>query len=82
MGVRAGVLNPSDWQALHPDIGAIGLNWDSGHIALEEVMATKTTLLFQHKGMNPELFTPARLRTTALYPGLVEEALAVDPEPP
>jgi len=55
-----GVLNPSDVQALRH--GWIGMYWDGGHIALEEVLAMQTTLLFHHVGLNGALFTdPSRL---------------------
>jgi hypothetical protein len=53
-GVKAGILNPSDAQAIRN--GYIGMFWDGGHIAVEELLATQTTLLLQHRGVNPELF--------------------------
>ena len=56
---RAGLLNPSDWQALRH--GFMGMYWDGGHIALEEILAMQTTLLLQHVGVSPQLYSdPAR----------------------
>ena len=79
LGLKAGVLNPSDCDALHPDRGYIGMYWDNGHVALEEMMALTTTLLFQHKGVNPGLFASDRLFSTSLYAGLAEEVATFDP---
>jgi hypothetical protein len=50
-----GILNPSDVLAIRR--GWIGMYWDGGHIALEELMALQTTMLTQHVGLNRELFT-------------------------
>lgn len=56
-----GILNPSDVQALRH--GWIGMYWDGGHIALEEVLAMQTTLLLQHVGLNRDLYTdPKRVQ--------------------
>lgn len=68
-----GVLNPSDVQAIRH--GWIGMYWDGGHIALEEVLAMQTTLLFHHVGLNRELFTdPSRLiAVKKVLPDMVEE---------
>lgn len=79
LGAKAGVLNPSDCDALHPERGFVGMYWDNGHVALEETMALTTTLLFQHRGVNPGLFAPERLHSTDLYAGLADEAAALDP---
>lgn len=55
-----GILNPSDVQAIRH--GWVGMYWDGGHIALEEVLAMQTTLLLHHVGLNRSLFTdPKRL---------------------
>ena len=51
----AGVLNPSDAQAVRQ--GFIGMYWQGYHIALEELLATRTTLLLQHIDVNPSLWT-------------------------
>eukprot|EP00667_Euglena_gracilis_P010914 EG_transcript_11127 len=51
---KAGILNPSDAQAVRQ--GYVGMYWDGGHIALEEILAMQTTLLLQHKGINPQLY--------------------------
>jgi len=53
-GHRAGILNPSDAVAVRQ--GYIGMYWDGGHVALEELLAMQTTLLLQHKGVNPALY--------------------------
>jgi hypothetical protein len=50
-----GMLNPSDVQALRH--GWVGMYWDGGHIALEEVLAMQTTLLLHHVGLNKALYT-------------------------
>jgi hypothetical protein len=52
---RIGLLNPSDVQAMRH--GWIGMYWDGGHIALEEVLAMQTTLLTHHVGLNPSLYS-------------------------
>ena len=52
---RTGILNPSDVQALRH--GWIGMYWDDGHIALEEIIGMQTTALLQHVGLNPKLYT-------------------------
>jgi hypothetical protein len=55
-----GMLNPSDVQAIRH--GWVGMYWDGGHIALEEVLAMQTTLLLHHVGLNRELFCdPSRM---------------------
>ncbi|CUG93464.1 Hypothetical protein, putative [Bodo saltans] len=53
-----GMLNPSDVQALRH--GWVGMYWDGGHIALEEVLAMQTTLLLHHVGLNKSLYTDAK----------------------
>eukprot|EP00995_Heteronema_vittatum_P002015 NODE_1287_length_1009_cov_288.404167_g894_i0.p2 GENE.NODE_1287_length_1009_cov_288.404167_g894_i0~~NODE_1287_length_1009_cov_288.404167_g894_i0.p2 ORF type:complete len:155 (-),score=55.90 NODE_1287_length_1009_cov_288.404167_g894_i0:157-621(-) len=64
-GLTAGLLNPSDVQAVRQ--GYIGMYWDGGHIALEELLAMQTTLLLQHRGINPELYTdPKRVQAIAV----------------
>lgn len=77
-GVRSGVLNPADWQTMVN--GKAGLYWDGGHVALEELMAVKGTLLLQHVGLNPGLWTTERAVPAYLYPELVEEARRLDPD--
>ena len=54
---RVGILNPSDVQAIRH--GWIGMYWDGGHIALEELMALQTTMLTHHVGLNRDLFLNA-----------------------
>jgi hypothetical protein len=54
-GYTAGILNPSDVEAMRR--GWIGMYWDGGHIAVEEVLAMQTSLLVQHVGVNPKLYT-------------------------
>ncbi|KAJ9465951.1 hypothetical protein DIPPA_20099 [Diplonema papillatum] len=51
----AGILNPSDAEAVRR--GRIGMYWEGGHIALEEILAMQTTLLVQNIGLNPLLWT-------------------------
>ena len=49
----------------HPHIlvqGYIGMFWDGGHIALEEILAMQTTLLLQHKGISPDLYSDPKRR--------------------
>ena len=58
--LRLGIMNPSDVVALRR--GNIGMYWDGGHVALEEVMAVQTTILLHHRGVNPTLFTDKRLQ--------------------
>jgi hypothetical protein len=53
-GYRTGLLNPSDVEALRR--GYVGMYWDGGHIALEEVLALQTTLLLHHANVTPALF--------------------------
>lgn len=67
LGLRGGLLNPSDVVALR--MGFLGMYWDGGHVALEEVLAVQTTLLLQHYDLNPAPFDDARrlvLREPAL----------------
>lgn len=65
-GRLGGLLNPSDDEAVLD--GAIGMNWDCGHVALEEVLAVTTTLLVHHRQLNPALWddpsrtAPVRVR--------------------
>lgn len=80
-GHRVGILNPSDWEALHRDHGHVGMYWSGGHVALEEVLALRSTLLLQNKGLNPALFATDP-KKTKLPDALLAEARAVDPEPP
>ena len=51
---QSGILNPSDVQAIRH--GWIGMYWDAGHVALEELLATCTTLLLHHVGLCRELY--------------------------
>ena len=44
-GIPAAILNPSDPEAVR--CGKMGMYWDGGHIALEEILALQTTLLLQ-----------------------------------
>jgi hypothetical protein len=53
-GHKVGILNPSDPIAVRK--GRIGMYWNRGHIALEELMAVQTTLLLHHIDVNPELW--------------------------
>eukprot|EP01064_Diplonema_japonicum_P015597 TRINITY_DN2332_c0_g1_i1.p1 TRINITY_DN2332_c0_g1~~TRINITY_DN2332_c0_g1_i1.p1 ORF type:complete len:510 (+),score=80.23 TRINITY_DN2332_c0_g1_i1:23-1531(+) len=58
----SGMLNPSDVQAVRN--GKIGMFWDGGHTALEEILAMQTTLLLQHIGISPEIWSdPSSHRT-------------------
>ena len=45
VGHAAAILNPSDVEAVRR--GKIGMFWDGGHAALEEILALQTTLLLQ-----------------------------------
>ena len=80
-GQRAGILNPSDVQAVRR--GYIGMVWDGGDIALEELLAMQTTLLLHHKGVNPTSYTdskrwkPLRLGLGTAAPSSSELAIAV-----
>eukprot|EP01060_Flectonema_neradi_P001489 TRINITY_DN10899_c2_g1_i2.p1 TRINITY_DN10899_c2_g1~~TRINITY_DN10899_c2_g1_i2.p1 ORF type:complete len:563 (+),score=97.68 TRINITY_DN10899_c2_g1_i2:85-1689(+) len=59
LGHTSAILNPSDVEAVRR--GKIGMFWDGGHAALEEILALQTTLLLQHVGVNPQLWTdPSR----------------------
>jgi hypothetical protein len=58
MGLPSGILNPSDAQAVRG--GFMGMYWDEGPFALEEMLAMQTTLLLQHRGVNPELYTDSK----------------------
>ena len=71
-GQRAGILNPSDVEAVRK--GYIGMYWDGGHIALEKLLAMQTTLLLHHKGVNPTLYTDSK-RWKPLRLGLATPAL-------
>ena len=55
LGYTAGILNPSDVEAMRK--GYLGMYWDGGHIAVEEILAMQTSLLLQHVGVNPDLFS-------------------------
>eukprot|EP01062_Namystynia_karyoxenos_P056731 TRINITY_DN47651_c0_g1_i1.p1 TRINITY_DN47651_c0_g1~~TRINITY_DN47651_c0_g1_i1.p1 ORF type:complete len:728 (+),score=138.14 TRINITY_DN47651_c0_g1_i1:104-2185(+) len=59
-GQRSAILNPSDPTAVRR--GYVGMYWDGGHMALEEILALQTTLLLQHRGVNPELWEDRRRR--------------------
>ena len=63
-----GVLNPSDVQAVRQ--GFIGMFWNRGHVALEEILALRTTLLLQHVSLNPQLWTDPTRRIPCTVPGL------------
>lgn len=66
-GLHSGILNPSDAWAVRG--GYIRMYWDGGDIALEEILAQQTTLLLQHWGVNPQLYTdPSRWRPVPLPP--------------
>ncbi|KAJ9462431.1 hypothetical protein DIPPA_09477 [Diplonema papillatum] len=52
---KSALLNPSDAEAVRK--GFIGMYWDGGHIALEELLALQTTLLLQHRSLNPALWS-------------------------
>eukprot|EP01060_Flectonema_neradi_P039637 TRINITY_DN87_c7_g1_i2.p1 TRINITY_DN87_c7_g1~~TRINITY_DN87_c7_g1_i2.p1 ORF type:complete len:521 (+),score=78.51 TRINITY_DN87_c7_g1_i2:102-1565(+) len=54
-GHYSGVLNPSDVEAVRK--GHIGMFWDDGHIALEEIIAMQTTLLLHHKSINRSVWS-------------------------
>ena len=58
MGLRAGIVNPSDVVALRT--GSIGMYWDGGHVALEEVLFTQLLLCIQHRDLNEGLYHAAR----------------------
>jgi hypothetical protein len=60
LGRRAGFLNPSDVVALQA--GKMGMYWDRGHVALEELLAVQTTVLFHHRDLNAPLYERSRLR--------------------
>ena len=62
---RVGLLNPSDVQAVSQ--GKIGMFWYSGDVALEEILALSTTVLFQHVDLNPDLWKNPQ-RHVALEP--------------
>ena len=53
-GHSSGILNPSDVEAVRK--GHIGMFWDGGHIALEEIIALQTTLLLHHRSLNVSLW--------------------------
>eukprot|EP01006_Ploeotia_vitrea_P016252 TRINITY_DN46818_c0_g1_i1.p1 TRINITY_DN46818_c0_g1~~TRINITY_DN46818_c0_g1_i1.p1 ORF type:complete len:460 (+),score=77.67 TRINITY_DN46818_c0_g1_i1:21-1400(+) len=65
-----GVLNPSDVQAIKQ--GYLGMFWDGGHVALEEIIAMQTTLLLQHRGLNPALYdnTDRRMQMSIKIPAV------------
>lgn len=52
--LKTGILNPSDAFAVRS--GFLGMFWTGRHIALEELLAVQTTLLLQHRDVNPELW--------------------------
>lgn len=54
IGYTTGMLNPSDWEAIMH--GKLGMYWNGGHIALEEVIALTTTLLLHHGDVLSELY--------------------------
>lgn len=71
LNLLAGILNPSDVLALRN--GTMGVFWDEGEdIALEEVLAVQTTLLLQHVGINPSIFTPENVQRVEEPDGLAE----------
>eukprot|EP01012_Entosiphon_sulcatum_P020407 TRINITY_DN25362_c0_g2_i1.p1 TRINITY_DN25362_c0_g2~~TRINITY_DN25362_c0_g2_i1.p1 ORF type:complete len:662 (-),score=78.52 TRINITY_DN25362_c0_g2_i1:67-2028(-) len=71
-GKLAGLLNPSDWQALRQ--GHVGTYVDGGHTAPEESLALQTTLFLQHVGINRDLyFTNDRKEATTLPTTVPEE---------
>ena len=49
-----GLLNPSDPAALRG--GYVGMHFDGGPYALEELMALQTTMLLHHRGSNPSFY--------------------------
>jgi hypothetical protein len=53
-GFPTGILNPSDVEAVRN--GGMGMYWNGGHIALEELLAVQTTVLLQHIDLNPGLW--------------------------
>lgn len=64
---RCGILNPSDAQAVLQ--GSMGMYWLGKDIAVEELLAVQTTLLFQHRDLNPDLWNNkdmSRLRSVSL----------------
>eukprot|EP01012_Entosiphon_sulcatum_P027669 TRINITY_DN33366_c0_g1_i1.p1 TRINITY_DN33366_c0_g1~~TRINITY_DN33366_c0_g1_i1.p1 ORF type:complete len:419 (-),score=82.28 TRINITY_DN33366_c0_g1_i1:7-1263(-) len=71
---NAGILNPSDVQAIRQ--GRIGMFWDGGHVALEEILAMQTTLLLQHRGVNPALFSEPKRRVPIDLPLWAESSAA------
>jgi hypothetical protein len=58
LGLRAGIVNPSDVVALRT--GSMGMLWDSGDVALEEVLFTQLLLCIHHRDLNGELYDAKR----------------------
>lgn len=54
-GCSVGMLNPSDVMAVRG--GHIGMYFDGGHIALEELLAVGTTALTMNRRLHPELWS-------------------------
>jgi hypothetical protein len=56
---KVGILNPSDAQAVRE--GAMGMYWNGGHIALEELLGVFTTMLPQQQALlHGDAFEKAR----------------------
>jgi hypothetical protein len=53
-GKSVAILNPSDAQAVRE--GSMGMYWNYGHAAVEELLAVQTTLLLQHIDINADLW--------------------------
>ena len=66
-GVRAGLLNASDAHAVRQ--GFLGMYFDGGDAALEEQLAVQTSMLLQHRAINPKLYDdPTRRHAVDLPP--------------
>jgi hypothetical protein len=53
-GKSVAILNPSDAQAVRE--GSMGMYWNYGDAAVEELLAVQTTLLLQHIDINADLW--------------------------
>ena len=57
--IKSGFLNPADVVALRT--GFMGMDWDDGPVAFEQIVAMETTLLLQYIGANPEAWQRDRI---------------------
>lgn len=64
--IKVGLLNPSDVHAVRQ--GFIGMYFDGGHIAMEEMMALQTTLVLAHRDINKALYTDESRRIAICLP--------------